>query len=363
MNILQKLIQIPSISGNEVKIQKFITKYLEELGCNPFFLDGNVIVKISGKDHKKCLIFNGHVDTVEPGDIKGWKYPPYAGKMIRGKIYGLGASDEKAAVVAFLNLVECYKTKKPPLDLWFMFVVQEEISGSGTENSLNFLNQPKYFGKYQKISAILGEPTSLKSIYMGHRGNIFVRLTAYGDSGHGSQPIPYSKHAVFKLFKIVNVLEKIEKQWQSKYSHPVLGKPTIGIFTTIQGGASVNKFPDSCSATLDVRTTPLLHSQVLPILKKILGPFGIKVDYDVSPVAPGLTKKNEYVVKIAQRESQLPVLIDTISCDLSFFTKLGIPAIILGPGTREIIHKPNEYAEIKNIKTSIKLYQQIIEAF
>lgn len=363
MKLLQKLIQIPSISGDEAKIQKFIVKYLEELNCKPLLVEGNVIIKISGKNNRKCLIFNAHVDTVGAGDIKGWKYPPYAGNMVRGKIYGLGASDEKAAIATFLNLVKYHKTKKPPLDLWFMFVVREEIDGSGTKNSLYFLNQPKYLGKYQKISAILGEPTSLKNIYMGHRGNIFVRLTAYGDSGHGSQPIVSNKHAIFKLFKVADVLKKLEKQWQGEYSHPVLGKPTIGIFTTIQGGTSVNKFPDSCSATLDIRTTPRLHSQVLPILKKKLKPFGVNVNYDALPVEAGLTGKNEKIVKVIQELTKLPLSIDTISCDLSFFTKIGIPAIILGPGAREIIHQPNEYAEIKNIKTSIKLYQKIIEAF
>ncbi|MBI1919434.1 M20 family metallopeptidase [Candidatus Microgenomates bacterium] len=363
MKILQKLIQIPSISGNENKIQKFIAKYLEKLGCSSLLVKGNIMAKIPGKDHKKCLIFNAHVDTVEAGDIKRWKDHPYTGKIVGGKIYGLGASDEKAAVMAFLNLIKYYKTKKPPLDLWFMFVVREEIDGSGTQNSLNFLNQLKYLGKYQKISAILGEPTSLKSVYMGHRGNIFVRLTAYGNSGHGSRSIPYAEHAVFKLVKIVNLLKRLEKQWQSKYSHPVLGQPTIGIFTTIQGGMSVNKFPDSCMATLDIRTTPNLHLQVLPMLKKTLQPFDVKVDYYAPPVEPGLTSKSERIVKIAQDATRLPVLVDTISCDLAFFTKLGIPAIILGPGTREVIHQTNEYVEIKNIKTSIKFYQKIIEAF
>lgn len=363
MKLLQKLIQIPSISGDEAKIQEFIVKYLEKLNCKPLLIEGNVIVKISGKNSGKGLIFNAHVDTVEPGDIKGWKYPPHAGKMIKGKIYGLGASDEKAAVVAFLNLIKYYKAKKPPLDLWFMFVVKEEIDGSGSKNSLNFLNRPKYLGKYQKIAAILGEPTSLKGIYIGHKGNVFIRLTTYGDSGHGSQPIAPSKHAIFKLFKVTDVLKELEKQWQSQYCHPILGKPTIGIFTTIEGGKSVNKFPDYCSATLDIRTTPRLHSQVLSILKKKLKTFGVKVDYYASPVEAGLTRKNEKIVKIAQEATNLPLIIDTISCDLSFFAKLGIPAIIFGPGTREIIHQSNEYAEIKNIKTSIRLYQKIIEAF
>lgn len=363
MKLLQKLIQIPSISGKEGRIQEFIVKYLEELDCKPLLIKGNALVKISGKDDSKCLIFNAHVDTVDPGDIKGWKYHPYLGEMVGGKIYGLGASDEKGSIVAFLSLIEYYKIKKPPLDLWFMFVVQEEIDGSGTKNSLNFFNQSNHLGKYQEISAILGEPTSLKNILIGHKGNVFIRLVASGKSGHGSQPTPFTEHAIFKLFGTSTTLKRIEKEWQKKFYHPVLGNPTMGIFTTIHAGTSVNKFPDSCLATLDIRTTPDLHSRVLSELKKIMHPLDIGVDYHATPVEPGLTSKNEKIVKVAQGVTKLPVSTDSSSSDLSFFTKVGIPAIVLGPGLRKVIHQQNEYAQIKIIKKSIKYYQRIIEIF
>src|SRR3989338_2018420 len=139
INLIQKLIEIKSVSGSESEIQKFIFNYLINLGLKPAWKQGNVWVKIKGKDGTKALIFNAHVDTVTTGEIKAWQVYPWAGKIKGNKIYGLGASDEKAGVAALLLLAGKLVKNQPIVDVWLMFVVNEEVDGSGTKIALKSL--------------------------------------------------------------------------------------------------------------------------------------------------------------------------------------------------------------------------------
>ena len=46
------------------------------------------------------LMLNGHMDTVPAGD--GWKYDPFAAKIVDGKLYGRGSSDMKAGLAVMM---------------------------------------------------------------------------------------------------------------------------------------------------------------------------------------------------------------------------------------------------------------------
>src|SRR5689334_17674936 len=102
--ILQKLISTSSISGHEAEIQTWIYTYLQGLGYTPEHVQENVICKINGADNTKAIIVNGHVDTVDAGDLQAWEVPPLAGEIIDGRIYGLGASDMKSGIAVILLL-------------------------------------------------------------------------------------------------------------------------------------------------------------------------------------------------------------------------------------------------------------------
>ena len=120
-SLIQKLIEIKSVSGSESEIQKFIFNYLINLGLKPAWKQGNVWVKIKGKDKAKALIFNAHVDTVDPGEIKNWSDLPWLGTINHGKIYGLGASDEKAGAAALFFLAGKFVKKQPHVYTFLLF--------------------------------------------------------------------------------------------------------------------------------------------------------------------------------------------------------------------------------------------------
>lgn len=362
MWLIKKLIQIPSISGQEQEIQKFILGHLKKLEPNPLWVGENLVVKIPGKNSERALIFNAHVDTVTAGNKKLWRYPPFAGKIAGGKIYGLGASDEKATVASLLLLAQKLIKSVPPCDIWLTFVVKEELDGSGTKEFVKWFKKEEQ-KKYKQVAAILGEPTDLQKIKLAHKGNLFLKITTYGESGHGSRPEKIKKHAVLEMYKTKEILEKLGKSWKKQYADQLLGSPTIGLLTSIAAGSpsSPNKFPDSCTATFDVRTTPKLHQRALMIIKKSLPKIKVELVYPPAPY--GFTAREEKIAKIVKRVSGARFAVSEGSNDQCFFTAAEIPAVVFGPGNENCIHKANEFCEVANIPKAVALYQEIIAEF
>lgn len=364
MKILADLIKIESLSGKEENLAMFLIEHLTSLGFQPFLQDGNVILQIKGENEENAVIFNAHMDTVEPGDLSSWKYPPVgknAGVFMDKKLYGLGASDDKAGIASLLILAKQFVNKLPKTDVWITFVTKEEVDGSGTKNFIKWFTSEGWLKKYKKISAVICEPTNLEEIKIGHRGNIFASVTLHGDGGHGSRPSAIKINAIKNMYLVIGEIEKIATKWATKYQHPVLGQPTLAI-TTISAGnpLSPNKFADSCSITLDIRTTPKLHDSAISLLKKALKKFEAKIDTLYEPAFFGNTDPNAEIVIKAKQITGTKITINIGSNDLCFFTEAKIPGIIFGPGNNTSMHKANEYCEIKKIEEAASIYSQLV---
>lgn len=362
--ILKQLVQIESYSGQEEKLASFIMVFCQKNNLMVEKQNKNIVIKfLTGS--KKCLIFNAHMDTVKPGDIKLWKYLPFgknAGIVKDGKLYGLGASDDKAGIASFLSLALFLKNKKSPVDIIFAFVTKEEVDGSGTKSFVSFFSE-KYSKSYKEIAVIIGEPTNLNSLEIGNRGNYFIKLITHGDSGHGSQPHAIKQHAIEEMIEVITIVKKIGKELGTKYKDKILGCPTFSLTGIQTPGNSPNKIPDTCYSIWDIRTTPKLHNKLLSIMKKELkGKAAIELISN--PVSYALTSPKEKVISILKcLVPSLNIKIAPGSNDTCFFTQAGIPAVTFGPGNKEAIHKENEYVEVKNVDKAVEIYQQVINYY
>lgn len=364
IQLLQKLIQIPSPSGHEEKIAEYILNYCKDNNINAKIQEGNVIIHLEGKDKHRALIFNAHLDTVEAGNRRLWKYPPTgknAGKLIDGKMYGLGASDDKAAIASMLLLSQ--KIKEPPVDIWITLVTNEELDGSGTKNFLEWFSNTKNYQKYQKIAAIIGEPTDLSNIEIGHRGNVFITLTSKGVTGHSAASYSPDDLSVVKMLTILSNLQKTSKVWQKKYKDKILGEPNLNITGIHTQGKSYNKIPNKCWATLDIRTTPKMHDKLDQLLIKTIGK-DISILRIKGNDVPGITPGDSLIIRICQKIfPQISYTSSLGATDLSQFLHSGVETIVLGPGNKSTMHKENEYVEVKKINKAVEMYQKIISEF
>ncbi len=140
--------------GNEEECARYIHKLCTELGLDsslylPTDLPGftehsdympgrglenryNVTAIYKGETDKNGLMLMGHTDTVAIGDLSKWELDPLSGKVVDGKIYGRGASDDKYALAAVLFIMKLLKEKSfiPKENLVFAAYSDEEYGGS-----------------------------------------------------------------------------------------------------------------------------------------------------------------------------------------------------------------------------------------
>ena len=134
----RQLIRIPSVTGEEGKIQQFIAGYLKEmdvqtdvwepdlaaLKLHPAFVEvsrdykgrPNVVGLLNGSGGGKSLLFNGHVDVIPAGAPESWKHDPWSGDAADGRIYGRGAADMKSGLAAMTMAVKSILAIRHPAE-------------------------------------------------------------------------------------------------------------------------------------------------------------------------------------------------------------------------------------------------------
>lgn len=355
-SLMEKIISIKSLSGHEAEIKDFLVDYFRDNGVDAIVQNGNVVVHFNNSSDK-CLIFNAHLDTVDAGDVSLWDSDPLSLVEKDGKYFGLGVSDEKVSVALLVDLVLELKNSSLDADLFFVFVVNEEIDGSGSKSFVD------YFVKhhsYEIIACILCEPTNASFIELGNKGNIFLEVIARGKSGHSSRPLD-AVNAVDVMFDAVKKSREIIKSLGLKSDR--LGETTIAAPTNINAGGSVNKIPDLCTAIFDIRTIPETHDLVMGLLNAGVSSNDVLLRFYANPCRPSLTSESEDIVKLFEQSGIKEKKYTPGSNDACFFTDVGIPCVVFGAGSKECIHKPNEYIFIDNVAKAKKMYLEVINNF
>ncbi|MEK7544469.1 MAG: M20/M25/M40 family metallo-hydrolase [Patescibacteria group bacterium] len=362
--VLAQLVSIPSYSGQEHALAAFIMQWTHSHGIQAELQNGNVLIPFV-RHANKALIFNAHMDTVAPGAENLWNVPPTgrgAGVIKNGKLYGLGASDDKAAIASFLLMAQELQRSPPPLDVFIVFVTGEETDGSGSQSFVQYF-QKNHARKYQKVAAIIGEPTNLQTIEIGHRGNMFLQITTHGDAGHGSQPQHIKTHAVMEHIDVIKKIASLATSLCKTYTDPVLGSPSFCLTGIQTDASSPNAVPSTCASTWDVRTTPKLHAQIIPLLQKTLGK-DVTIAHLGNPASFGFTSPDSPIVTLLQNlVLGAQVSVSPASNDICAFTTTGISAVTFGPGQKDTIHKPDEYVQLQKVDDAVDIYSALIKSW
>jgi acetylornithine deacetylase len=105
VEFLRGMLRIPSVTGEEGKVQEYVAKHLRTMGLevkvwdpdkakmkeHPEFVETgmdyagrpNVVGVYRGKGGRSLLL-NGHTDVVTPEPVKKWKHDPWGRKSTRG---------------------------------------------------------------------------------------------------------------------------------------------------------------------------------------------------------------------------------------------------------------------------------------
>src|SRR5210317_1684283 len=100
INFAQRLIRTPSFTGHEGNLAKLVMRKMAELDYDHVSVDsfGNAIGIVG--DGPTGILFDSHMDTVAVNHPEEWRYDPFGGAIVDGKLYGRGSVDMKSALAA-----------------------------------------------------------------------------------------------------------------------------------------------------------------------------------------------------------------------------------------------------------------------
>ena len=224
------LVDIPSVSGSEGDVARFLETDLAEKGFSVEIQDiasGRQNVYATTKDVLPRVVFCTHLDTV----------PPFYGSSEDDNyIYGRGTCDAKGIVAAMTHAVMAL-VEDGIDNVGLLFVVGEEVDSVGAVAANSLSSRASY--------VVVGEPTGNR-MASGHKGALKVRLDARGKAAHSAYP-HLGDSAIHRLLDALGDIR--DAQWGTS---DVLGPATVNV-GTLSGGLAPNVFAPSATAEVFVR--------------------------------------------------------------------------------------------------------------
>lgn len=374
----QKLIQTPSLSGQEGAVADLIVDHLRELGFKRVRVNamGTVIATL-GSGVGPTVLYDAHMDTVAPVTPEHWGHPPYAGTVDGDRLYGLGAVDAKGALASMiygasqlLPYADQFRGK-----LVLAFVVQEEPCEGLALRML--VEEDGILPDY----VLLGEPTNLH-ISCGHRGRVMFKITVTGRSSHGSQP-ELGQNAIYAAARLLFAIQLMAGELPRD---PFLGPGSIAVTGIESQGAGLNAIPDQCKIYVDRRltlgeTVMGAQAQLESLISREAIPASVKITVYDEPSYTGLVREAREAHPAWALDRSHP-LVKTLSQTIQRVTQTvpdvrhwpfstdgvysmgqaNIPTLGFGPGNPDLVHTSDEFVTVHDLKTAAQVYAGLAAA-
>jgi len=341
LQLLQQLIEIPSLSQNEEETAKLIAAYFKDKEIPYHQKYHNVWAQNKNFDPSlPTLLLNSHHDTVKPN--AAYTKNPFTAEISDGRLYGLGSNDAGGCLVALMAAFTLYYDQNLPFNLILAATAEEEISGkSGIAAIINDLPEIEL--------AIVGEPTLLQ-LAVAEKGLMVIDAQVKGASGHAARE--EGDNAIYKALEDLLVLKDFRFKKESKF----LGKSKASV-TVINAGLQHNVVPALCTYCIDVRVTDAYTlEEALEELKENL----------IADLTPRSLRLNSSRVsedhKIMQVSKNMNLL-QYGSPTLSDQALIPYPSVKIGPGDSARSHTSDEFIYVEEVYKGIDFYIDLIKQY
>jgi len=369
---LAQLVALPSVSCcvpswdmPNLPVIELLANWFGDLGFKtqiiPLAQSGkaNLIATLGSGDGG--LVLAGHSDTV-PYDANRWKTDPFKLEEKDGKLFGLGATDMKGFFPVIMAAVQSFLDKPLKHPLIILATADEESSMSGAR-ALADSGKPK--ARY----AVIGEPTELVPIRM-HKGIMMEAIRIRGHAGHSSNPA-LGKSALDAMNQVMNELIILRNDLQLKYRNPSfeVQTPTLNL-GCIHGGDGANRICGECELHFDLRLLPGMDNEELrTAIQNRLTPIAESSGTDIvfSSLFEGVEPFNEpldsELVKVCETLTGHSSESVAFATEAPFMQQLGMQTVVLGPGSINQAHQPDEFISIDQLEPAVKIVQELIRKF
>lgn len=341
VSLLQRLIKIPSFSGQETEAADLIQEYLASYSIKCKRKGNNLWCYNKFYDPSwPTILLNSHIDTVKPND--GYTNDPFCPEITGGRLYGLGSNDAGGCLVSLVaTFLHFYSYQGLGFNVCLALTAEEENSGqNGIKSILPLLGNLEL--------AIVGEPTLLQ-MAVAEKGNLVIDCTVKGRSGHAARE--EGENAIYKCLKDLEWFRTFQFPQQLEGLAPV--KMTV---TAIKAGMQHNIVPGKCEFTVDIRNDDTYtQDYILNTIKN-----AVSSEFSIRPGSLGASSVpfDHPIVKtgiaIGCKTYSSPTTSDQ--------AWLSIPSVKIGPGDSARSHSSDEYIFLEEIKNGINLYIKLLDA-
>ncbi len=371
-HLFGQLLQLPSVSSANTAIDMSNRPVVELLAT--VFTDLGFaceLLPLPNQPHKANLIATfgsgpgglvlaGHTDTV-PFNAALWSVNPLAVTEKDGRLYGLGSSDMKGFFALVHAAVQPLLTQKFKAPLIILATADEESSMDGARA---LVQQGRALGRH----AVIGEPTGLRPVNR-HKGILMERLHVQGQSGHSSNPA-LGRNALEAMHDMIAALLQFRSTLQQRYRDPhfAIDVPTLNL-GCIHGGDNPNRICGHCALEFDVRMLPGMQSrEVRTDIRALLEPIAARhrVDFTFTPLFAGaeaFANDNGELLRVCEQLTGHSAQSVAFGTEAPFLQQLNMDTIVLGPGSIDVAHQPDEYMALDQVQPCISLLQSLIRRF
>jgi len=371
--MLARLIAQPSISSASAQwdqsnepVVRTLAEWLEPMGFEVEVLDvpgapGKVNMIATLGRGPGGLVLSGHTDTV-PFDDKRWQSDPFKLTERDNRWYGLGTCDMKGFFPLAIEAAKAFVGQPLKQPLIILATADEESSMNGAQ-ALAEAGRPK--ARY----AVIGEPTGLKPVRM-HKGIMMERLVFEGQSGHSSDP-GLGRNALEGMHEAIGHLLALRKGWQEQYRNPNfrIQVPTLNL-GCIHGGDNPNRICARCELHFDLRPLPgmdmdTLRQSILHSLQPVADSRALSMVFEplFDGVPPFETAEDAELVRACEKLTGHTAEAVAFATEAPWLQKLGMETLVMGPGSIDQAHQPDEFLELSQLDPAVRILQGLIRKF
>lgn len=371
--------------------------------------------------HLPAVLFTAHQDVVpvDESSLSQWDYPPFAGAIAEGYVWGRGAMDIKCQMISLLDAVE-YLLKQgyePRRTIYLAFGHDEETAGSGAKAIAALLKerQVRLGALIDEGSSIVKEgfagiETPLALIGTGEKGSLTLELSVDCPPGHSAAPGSHTSigilakaltrleahpmpgslrhvrpiiHALAPYSSFVNRLAFMNPWiFGSAIKHELARNPqtnalmrTTTAVTMIEGGIKVNVLPPHVSAKVNCRLLPGdTVKDVTEHVRKVTADEQVQIHVpangrEAPPISPAnsvaYTLLSDTILQIFGEMPTAPTLV-TGATDSRQYTCIcqnifRFTPIIAGKDDSSRVHGIGERISVKNLERMTQFFIELIQ--